>query len=68
MATYKQIIAYVRRNHGFVPKTCWIAHVKEMNGLKTRPAWNRQGWERQVPCPEEKRPAIEDAMRHFGMI
>jgi len=36
MATYKQIQEYVKRKYGFVPKSCWIAHVKEMNGLKPR--------------------------------
>lgn len=29
MATYKQIQEYLKYNYGFVPKTCWIAHMKE---------------------------------------
>ena len=33
MATYKQIEDWVKGNHGFVPKTCWIAHVKETCGV-----------------------------------
>ena len=68
MATYKQIANYVKQKSGFVPKTGWIAHVKEINGLKPRRSPNRQGAGRMVPCPPEKRPHIEAAMRNFGMI
>jgi len=68
MATYAEIQAYVQKHHGFVPKTCWIAHVKELNGLPTRRAWNRTGPERVAPCPPDKRQAIEEALRHFGMM
>jgi len=67
MATYEQIINWVRRRYRFVPKTCWIAHVKELNGLPVRRAWNRAGRGRVVPCPDERRSAIEQAFRHFGM-
>ena len=28
MATYKQIQDWVKKQYGFVPKTCWIADVK----------------------------------------
>jgi hypothetical protein len=42
MATYKDIQKYVKQRFGFEPKTCWIAHVKELNGLPTRsaPLWS----------------------------
>ena len=68
MATYKQIEAWVKANHGFVPKSCWIAHVKELCGLPMRKAPNRRGRKRVYPCPEGKRRAIKSALRHFGMI
>lgn len=68
MATYKGIQKYVKQRFGFGPKTCWIAHVKELNGLPTRPVWNRTARNREVPCPPEKRPPIEAALRHFGLI
>ena len=68
MATYVQISEYVRQIHGFLPKTGWIAHVKELNGLALAPAPNRKGPDRSFPCPLEKRPAIEDALRHFGIM
>ena len=69
MATYKQIQDYVKKTHQFTPKTCWIAHVKELNGLNTRTAPNRRSKEnREYPCPNDKRAAIEDAFRHYGMI
>lgn len=68
MATYKEIQSWVKNNFCFVPKSCWIAHVKELNGLNPRRSPNRQGPDRQVPCPLERRKPIEAAMRHFGMI
>ena len=68
MATYEEIDGYVRRHSGFAPKSCWIAHVKELNGLPVSRAWNRAGRGRVVPCPPDKRRAIEQAFRHFGMI
>jgi len=67
-ATYKQIQAWVKSEHRFVPKTCWIAHCKELNGLPLGRAPNRQGLRRVEPCPPAKRHAIEDALRHFGML
>ena len=68
MATYKQIQAWVKQQYGFLPKTCWIAHVKHMSGLPMRAAPNRQGEERVEPCPPEKVEPIRAALRHFGMI
>ncbi len=69
MATYKQIQRYVKEQNGFVPKSCWIAHVKEMNGLKPRVSARRYDPKvRQVPCPPDKVKPIQEAMRHFGMI
>jgi hypothetical protein len=51
-ATYADISDCVKRRHGFVPKTCWIAHVKELNGLPLRVAPNRQCRAvRMVPLP-----------------
>ena len=69
MPTYRAIQDFVQRHHGFVPKTDWIAHVKTLRGLPTRRAANRAGRGRRVvPCPPEKREAIEQALRHFGLI
>ena len=69
MATYKEIQDRVRSMEGYVPKTCWIAHVMSDHGLTTRMASNRiSPTTRAAPCPEVKRPAIEGALRHFKMI
>ena len=69
MATYKMIKADVRSRHGHTVKTCWIAHVKELNGLPLRHAWNRvPGTDRKYPCPEWARPLIEDSMQRFGIF
>lgn len=68
MATYKQIQEYVKLNRGFTPKSCWIAHAKEIYGLPVKTAWNRKGHEREIPCPAEKLEAIHSAFVHFGMV
>lgn len=68
MATYKQIQAWVAQHYGFTPKTCWIAHVKEMVGLAPRRAPNRKGPGRVRPCPPDKVEPIRAALKHFGML
>jgi hypothetical protein len=68
MPTYSEIQKFVQRHHGFVPKIAWIKHVKVVWGLPTRQAANRAGRGRQVvPVPPDKREAIEQALRHFGL-
>jgi len=69
MATYEQIRRMGRQLFQFTPKSCWIAHVKEMNGLNPQRAHNRRDREiRLVPCPPGKRRPIEECMRFLGMI
>lgn len=69
MATYKQIQEDIRKRYGRTVKTCWIAHVKELNGLNPYKAPNRLSHtKRSNPCPENIRPIIEDSMRGFKMI
>lgn len=49
--------------------TCWIAHAKKKCGLPVRIAPNRIDPNKRVkPCPEDKFPAIREALKHFGMI
>ena len=67
MTTYPEIQSYVKKTYGFVPKTCWIAHVKEICNLPVRMAWNRSG-DRSNPCPPDKMIFIKEAFRHFKMI
>jgi hypothetical protein len=68
MATYREIQAWVKKQSDFVPKTCWIAHVMSDQNLTTRKAPNRiSGTMRQHPCPDDKRPAILAALKHFKM-
>jgi hypothetical protein len=69
MATYAQIQKYVRSQYGFIPQTCWIAHVKEMCGLQPRISPNRYNLKkREKPCPPDKVEPIKEAFHHFGMI
>ena len=69
MATYREIIALLKTRgvRGVAP--CHIAHVKDYHRINRGPAPNRQfGEERAKPCPSSKWGAIEEALRHFGMI
>lgn len=69
MATYQDIQRDIKKRLGRTVKTCWIAHVKELNGLHPRMAPNRYSKaKREVPCPPEVRPLIEASMRRLGMI
>ncbi len=69
MATYREIQDDIRSREGRVVKTCWIAHVKELNGLAPRTAPNRRtAGERLHPCPPDIRPLIETSMRRLGVL
>jgi len=69
MATYKDIQKLVKVEAGFVPETCWIAHVLELNGFPPRVSHNRISPNaRKRPCPPDKRPAIERALRKLGRL
>jgi len=69
MNIYKAVQQRVKQQAGFVPKTCWIAHVLELNGQELRPAHNRKDRDtRQVPCPADKRTPIERALRELKRI
>lgn len=66
MSTYRDLQLLVRRTHGHVMQSCWIADVKEKNGLPLR--WSRRSGSRVKPCPDQWRPVIEDAMRTLGWM
>jgi hypothetical protein len=69
MATYREIQDDIRSREGRVVKTCWIAHVKELNGLAIRTAPNRRSTSaREYPCPPEMRLLIEASMRRLGVL
>ena len=69
MATDPEIQKFVQHHHGFIPKRGWIAHVKEAYGIPTLRGTKRARRTHDIePCPPEKREAIEEALRHFGMV
>jgi hypothetical protein len=69
IATYKGIQVWVKDKFGFVPKTCWIAHLKELLGLPKRVAPNRMRVDsRSNPCPEHRKAALIAAFIHFDII
>lgn len=51
MASYKDVQTFVKKRHGIVVQTCWIAHVKELNGLplrSTRTGEQQAFWDRRA--------------------
>lgn len=69
MATYKQIQEFVKLNFDYIPKTCWIAHSKEIYKLSPRIANNRKDLKkRKYPCPEMKQEDIRKAFQYFEML
>lgn len=61
----RSVVDHVKLQHGIVAQTCWIAHVKELNGLPPR---GTRTSERVKPCPPQWRGAIEEATRHYGWL
>jgi hypothetical protein len=68
MGWYERIQKDVKRNDGFIPKTCRIAPLKEKCGLPVKKAWNRTGKGRMIPCPPDKEQAIRDSFKRLGLI
>jgi len=68
MATYKEIQKYIKEKYGFIPKTCWIADIKNQYGLTTRVSPNRKSEKRLHPCPKNKKKFLIQAFHHFEMI
>ena len=68
--TYKQVQEYVLEHSGLKVSSLYIAQVKQKHGIIERECYNAPKTEGgRVPnCPPEKEKAIEDALRHFGMI
>ena len=68
--TYKQIQEYVLEHTGLKVSNLYIAQVKAKHDIIERENYNKPKTEgNRVPkCPPEKEKAIEDALRHFGMI
>lgn len=64
--TYENIRKYVKETHGLTVSTLNIAQMKAECGLEME--CGRSGGKQQPKCPPEKREAILDAFRHFGMI
>lgn len=64
--TYENIRKYVKETHGLTVSALNIAKMKAECGLEMQA--DRSGDKQQPKCPPEKREAILDAFRHFGMI
>lgn len=65
MATYEELEAWIKNEHRFTPRRCWIAHVKSLVGIANSRVRNA---DRKVPCPDERRDAIKAALKHFKML
>ena len=68
--TYKQIQEYVLKNHGLKVSSLYIANLKDELGLDKQFSYEEaeMSAEKRPKCPPEKREAILDAFRHFGLI
>lgn len=64
--TYANICDYVQKTHGMKVSSLYVAQMKAECGLETQA--DRSGDKKQPKCPPEKRKAILDAFRHFGLI
>ena len=65
MATDDEIQKFVQHHHGFIPKTGWIAHVKEVHGVPTLRGANRARRDRDIePCPPK---SVRQSKRRFGI-
>lgn len=64
--TYANICDYVQKTHGMKVSSLYVAQMKAECGLEME--CDRSGGKQQPKCPPEKREAILDAFRHFGMI
>jgi hypothetical protein len=69
MARYKDIQEHVKQKYGYTPKSCWIAHMKELCDFNPRISPNRHSSNvRKYPCPLEKQSHIIESFHHFKMI
>ena len=68
--TYKQIQEYVLKNHGLKVSSLYIANLKDELGLDKQFSYEEaeMSAEKRPKCPPEKREAILDAFRHFGLM
>ena len=64
--TYANIRDYVQKTYGMKVSSLYVAQMKVECGLETQA--DRSGDKKQPKCPPEKREAILDAFRHFGLI
>jgi len=67
-ATYRQIQNYTREKYGYLPRTCWIAHSKELSGVGVGRAPDRKGKARTLAWPAAKLPDLQEAFDYFGML
>lgn len=69
-ATYKKIQEYVKEKYGLYVHTKYIAEVKRKHGVPMYEAPNKvEVPKREYPsCTEEKSKAIEQALKHYGII
>ena len=66
-ASDHEIRNWVLREHGLTVELAWIADCKRECGIPVDDVRAFQQ-SRFSPCPPEKRPAIKQAFRHFGML
>lgn len=69
-AIYHEIKDYVLEHSGLKVSSLYIVQVKQKYGIIEREIYNKPNSKdaKQSQCPPEKKTAIMEALRHFGMI
>jgi len=67
MATYAEIQNFVKKKYDYTPKSCWIAHAKELSGIPVKKSPRRTG-KRVYPFPRNKLKHIQKAFHHYVMM
>lgn len=67
--TYGDVADWVKKEYGLHVSSLYIAQVKRECGFDMMENFNKGKEGHRVPkCPEEKRKAILEALKHFGVI
>ena len=66
--TYKMIQDYVKKNYGFVVKTCAIADIKKQLGLSVRKAWNSGSAKHPVEPTPRDIDAVKAVYAFYGVM
>lgn len=65
--SYAKAIELFKEKYGTMPKSSWIADIKNEHGTTTGPAHNRTG-DYKYPCPKIHRAKMTKILKELKMI